>query len=360
MCEAKALRVLEKIQPQGGGFLEAAPLTSFVLMCLARCGEAHSLVAKRAQEFLVRTVRTDGSWPIDTNLETWVTTLAVNALGFSRKLDVLSDDDRENLRQWIVSRQQKGIHLYTGAAPGGWAWTGLEGGVPDADDTAGALVALHHLAHKELKIIEQGVQWLLDLQNGDGGIPTFCKGWGKLPFDRSSAELTAHAIHAMSVWKDQLGKPKKIQTAISRMMGCLKQLQRPDGSWVPLWFGNPSANAEENPLYGTAKVVFGLCQSGFVHHEITQRGLKWILENQNEDGGWGAQKGLLSSLEETGCAMMALKSAGLSNEEGERALAIRTQTGFPASAIGLYFAKLWYYEEMYPIVMTVGGLGEKL
>ena len=31
-----------------------------------------------------------------------------------------------------------------------------------------------------------GVTWLLDLQNRDGGIPTFCRGWTNLPFDRSS------------------------------------------------------------------------------------------------------------------------------------------------------------------------------
>jgi len=35
-------------------------------------------------------------------------------------------------------------HRYTGAA-GGWAWT-ISGGVPDADDTAGTLLALRRLA----------------------------------------------------------------------------------------------------------------------------------------------------------------------------------------------------------------------
>jgi hypothetical protein len=40
------------------------------------------------------------------------------------------------------------------------------------------------------------VRWLLDLQNGDGGIPTFCRGWGALPFDRSAPDLTAHALRA--------------------------------------------------------------------------------------------------------------------------------------------------------------------
>ena len=37
-------------------------------------------VARRGIEFLKDSVRPDGSWPIDTNLATWVTTLSVNAL----------------------------------------------------------------------------------------------------------------------------------------------------------------------------------------------------------------------------------------------------------------------------------------
>ena len=45
--------------------------------------------------------------------------------------------------------------------------------------------------------VDRGVKWLLDLQNRDGGWPTFCRGWGKLPFDRSGADLTAHALRAI-------------------------------------------------------------------------------------------------------------------------------------------------------------------
>src|SRR5690606_12412408 len=74
------LRVLERIQPTNGGFLEAAPLTSFVTMSLAGMGQSNHPVAVKGVEFLVNSVRSDGSWPIDTNLATWVTTLAVNAL----------------------------------------------------------------------------------------------------------------------------------------------------------------------------------------------------------------------------------------------------------------------------------------
>ena len=76
--------------------------------------------------------------------------------------------------------------------------------MPDADDTPGALLALLQLGTVESADARSrgiaGVRWLLDLQNRDGGIPTFCRGWGALPFDRSSPDLTAHTLRAWSAW----------------------------------------------------------------------------------------------------------------------------------------------------------------
>jgi squalene-hopene/tetraprenyl-beta-curcumene cyclase len=31
-------------------------------------------------------------------------------------------------------------------------------------------------------------------------------------------------------------------------------------------------------------------------------------------------------------------------------------THFPVSPIGLYFARLWYHEKLYPIIWTLGAL----
>ena len=73
----KASRLLAEIQPSSGGFLEAAPLTSFVTMALAAAGEKNHPVVAKAVDFLRASVRPDGSSPIDTNLSTWVTTLSV-------------------------------------------------------------------------------------------------------------------------------------------------------------------------------------------------------------------------------------------------------------------------------------------
>ena len=74
----------------------------------------------------------------------------------------------------------------------------MSGAVPDADDTPGALLALHALGGEDGDAARAGVRWLLGLQNRDGGIPTFCRGWGQLPFDRSSPDLTAHALRAFA------------------------------------------------------------------------------------------------------------------------------------------------------------------
>ena len=51
-----------------------------------------------------------------------------------------------------------------------------------------------------------GLGWLLDLQNHDGGWPTFCRGWGHLPFDRSGTDLTAHALRALENATNRVGR----------------------------------------------------------------------------------------------------------------------------------------------------------
>jgi squalene-hopene/tetraprenyl-beta-curcumene cyclase len=168
LSRSPSLRVLERIQPTSGGFLEATPLTSFVTMALASCANAEHPVVRRAVDFLIRSVRPDGSWPIDTNLATWVTTLSVNALACAHDLDSLPK--RPEILAWLLRQQYRTTHPYTGAAPGGWAWTDLPGGVPDADDTPGAILALGHLATNQTDVkpaLEAASTWLLDLQNSD-------------------------------------------------------------------------------------------------------------------------------------------------------------------------------------------------
>jgi squalene-hopene/tetraprenyl-beta-curcumene cyclase len=386
----KTLKVLLGVQPKGGGFLEAAPLTSFVTMSLVSIGRADHAVARRAIGFLSETVREDGSWPIDTNLVTWATTLSINALAGSGDIGrYLSDGERESLRGWLLDQQYRLVHPYTHAAPGGWAWTDLSGGVPDGDDTPGALVALRHLAKANAagRVIDEtakaaaakGIRWLLDLRNRDGGVPTFCRGWGKLPFDRSSPDLTAHAMRAFRAWRDEMSGElqRRIDAATVAAIRYLQRIQRGDGAWVPLWFGNQQEANQENPLYGTSRVL----RAGNVRPteatlakawRATQaRGVQWVLSAQNEDGGWGAAAGIVSSIEETALAVEALAEAhanagdrpvveGIAEAIGRGCAWLAEHTGggrrFEAAPIGLYFARLWYSERLYPVIFTVSAL----
>ncbi|HWG45563.1 MAG TPA: prenyltransferase/squalene oxidase repeat-containing protein [Gemmataceae bacterium] len=361
MAIGKSLRVLQKIQPSSGGFLEAAPLTSFVTMGLASIGRADHPVVGKCVEFLVNSVRPDGSWPIDTNLATWVTTLSINALATAGELEQL--DRWSSVEEWLQKQQFSDRHPYTGAAPGGWAWTPLPGGVPDADDTPGAILALSHspLWHRW----GHARNWLLGLQNGDGGWPTFCRGWGRLPFDRSGTDLTAHAIRAF--WRlggnNRAAFEQLYGKAVSRGFAYLARSQRVDGSWLPLWFGNQHAPDDENPTYGTARVLAAYRDLEMMDSEPAQRGIGWLLAVQNADGGWGGAANTPSSIEETALAVEVLLDAGpqakAAVERGLVWLVARIEAGGlqQPTPIGFYFAKLWYFEKLYPIIFSVAALG---
>jgi squalene-hopene/tetraprenyl-beta-curcumene cyclase len=364
----KSLRVLEAIQPSSGGFLEATPLTSFVTLSLASIGQARHPVARKGVQFLTASVRPDGSWPIDTNLATWVTTLSVNALAAAGELDKL--DKLSELREWLLRQQYKERHPYTGADPGGWAWTDLPGGVPDADDTPGALLALINFSGRQYTDpLAKGLTWLRLLQNRDGGWPTFCRGWGHLPFDRSGPDLTAHALRAIVAWMRLWGFPsfwqasKYIADEVRIGVKYLARTQRPDGSWLPLWFGNQHAPGDENPTYGTARVLAAYRDLDKMNTDPARRGVAWLLRAQNPDGGWGGAADVASSVEETALAVEVLLNAGPEAADavnkGLAWLVQQVEAGglHEPTPIGFYFAKLWYFEKLYPMIFTVAALG---
>ena len=377
MTREKSLALLERIQPEGGGFLEAVPLTSFVVLSLIACDHERHAVVRRGLEFLLGGARADGSWPIDTNLATWLTSLSVGALAAGGRLHQHLDvDARRGITKWLVAQQLQVAHPYTGAEAGGWAWTDLPGGVPDADDTAGALLALHALNPGERSLLREvataGSRWLRRLQNRDGGIPTFCRGWGRLPFDRSCSDLTAHALRAWAAWADELPADEcaLLVRARARAQAFLVRAQAADGSWRPLWFGNQREALQQNPLYGTSRVLrAGAVEGSDAWRRAQQRALEWLLAAQADDGGFGAAAGVEPSVEETALALEALADALHAGLEARARLlpairrarawlALHSEDGrrFEASPIGLYFAKLWYSERLYPLIFSVSAL----
>lgn len=355
----KSLRILVALQPEHGGFLEAAPLTAFVGMCMSGAGFREHVVTRKAARFLVNTVRKNGAWPIDTDLSCWVTSLSIRALG----------DDLEDKR-FLAERIKKNAfafrHPFTGAKEGGWGWSDLAGAVPDADDTAGALVALHVLSEGAYSPeVGKGIEWLLDLQNKDGGMPTFCKGWGKLPFDRSSPDLSAHAFLAFECWLDMLpqGLRSKCERSKGRLLAWMAKTQSADGSWIPLWFGDQDAQNERAPVYGTATAVEYLSASSDpLARQLVQQGCCYLLSAQNNDGGWGGATGITSKVTFTARSLSALASCPDTDkgplEQGMNYLYERYEAGelFRQEPIGLYFARLWYSEELYTLTFVLNAL----
>lgn len=373
-CRAGTLRRLESILPSSGGFLEAIPLTAFVTLSLVGADLDEHPVTGKCLQFLRDSVRPDGAWPIDIDLATWVTTLSVQALGDSGRLVDVPEAERQRIHAWLLNQQYKARHPFTGADPGGWAWTDLPGGVPDADDTAGALLALHHLAQHQPGPIdaedklaaEAAVQWLIDLQNRDGGMPTFCRGWTRLPFDSSAPDLSGHALRALQAWRPHLSEStvRKLDRCVARMLRYLQREQRSDGSWVPLWFGHEDAPERENKVFGTARVLRALTDPE--HRPWAEPARQYLLDAQNADGGWGGDKGLVSSVEETALAISALEGNGAPSEpqaidRGLRFLVSAWDSDrFERPApIGFYFANLWYFEQLYPHTFALSALGVK-
>jgi len=433
--EKKVLAILEQILPESGGFLEATPLTAFVSMSLLTMREEFPLpprgggsgrgpsspvdrVLTKALTFLRDQQREDGSWPIDTNLAQWVTSCAINAL---REAKI---EPPQSAIEWTLANQTKTVHPFTHAAPGGWGWTDLSGSVPDGDDTSAALLVLSGSLTsptsqtgltRPTEQLQRGVQWLVNLQNSDGGCPPFCRGWGRLPFDQSCADITAHALKAIQAltdmpnlqyykfqWAREQSEPNdqpppypspatrergslpppshgggsgrglnktftKTERAKAKGFKYLAKTQRADGSWVPLWFGSQLTRDNENPVFGTSRVLMAYGENKAVN-ESAEKGITYLLKAQNADGGWGAAVGCPSMLQETSLALSALsyfKPKKEIEEAIQRGLAYLVQSierdGLnDAQPIGLYFAKLWYSEKLYPMIWAVEALGRCL
>ena len=376
LCIQPALKKLLTMVPESGGFLEAIPLTGFVSMCLMESGYSDHEVVTQGINFLEKQQRQDGSWPIDTDLSTWVTTLSIKALG-THHSTILSDSIIQRLRTHLLKLQYKTVHPFNGAQPGGWGWTNYSGSVPDADDTPGAILALLELyqgSENEKTALIDGCNWLVGLQNSDGGIPTFCKGWGKLPFDSSCADLTGHTLLALISSVDKLGdsisskQRSQYTNCIFQAVNYLEKNQDVSGYWNPLWFGNQLTADKKNPVYGTAKVTTYINDCLLVKQmrpelrtrleKMSEKACSYLHSQQNADGSWGGEKGIVGTIEETALAICALSYVHkVKCKKGLEWLAEKySAEHVRSSPIGLYFATLWYDEKLYPTIYYTEAL----
>ncbi|MGV2337266.1 MAG UNVERIFIED_CONTAM: hypothetical protein LVR18_25310 [Planctomycetaceae bacterium] len=128
-------------------------------------------------------------------------------------------------------------------------------------------------------------------------------------------------LRAFQLWEQRAELPDpKFRKSMDRGVRYLLRQQRADGTWLPLWFRNQFNGDDENPLYGTTRVLRAFAALGLLESESGLRGVGWILRQQNADGGWSAVRGIPSTVEETGLALeVSSEVAGQGGELGRAA-----------------------------------------
>jgi squalene-hopene/tetraprenyl-beta-curcumene cyclase len=212
-------------------------------------------------------------------------------------------------------------------APGGFPFEFANDNYPDVDDTAEVVIALRR-AGVGGDAVTRGLHWMLGMQSRSGG-------WGafdvdntsalvkKLPFcdfgevtDPPSADVTAHVLEALAL--QGLAQIPEAQRGLEWLL----REQEDDGSWFGRWGANY--------VYGTGAAVPALVACGLRDHESVRRAVEWLARVQNDDGGFGedlrsyddpAWRGRgASTASQTAWALLALHAAGERGETTERAL----------------------------------------
>lgn len=224
----------------------------------------------------------------------WDTSLLCYALQEAALEPYSSTIQRAN--QYILSRQHS---LYGDWAlripevpPGGWGFSDINTLEPDVDDTTAALRAICRMAMKDetaLKAWDRGINWILSLQNEDGGWPAFERSLDKdwlltfIPFDPadrffdpSSADLTGRTLEFFGNYTAINPTHPTIQKGVNWLISN----QEENGSWFGRW--------GINYIYGTWAAISGMMAVGVNSDSPSlQQAAYWLESIQNDDGGWG-------------------------------------------------------------------------
>ena len=196
--------------------------------------------------------------------------------------------------EWILSKQILGPGDWQvknkDAEPGGWAFEFRNDHYPDVDDTAFVLMALQRVKFPDEKRMKgaarRGIQWLLSMQNRDGGWGAFDRDNDRrficnIPFadhnamiDPSTADVTARVLECLG----RFGWPAE-HPAIQRALNFLLKDQHKDGSWFGRW--------GVNYVYGTSGVLRALETVSLTTQDYCQRAISWLKAVQKPDGSFG-------------------------------------------------------------------------
>jgi len=196
--------------------------------------------------------------------------------------------------EWMLSKQVLGPGDWQvknkDAEPGGWAFEFRNDFYPDVDDTAFVLMALQRVKYPDPQRMEgairRGIQWLLSMQNRDGGWGAFDRDNDQnflcnIPFadhnamiDPSTADVTARVVECLG----RFGWPAE-HPVIQRAVKFLRKDQCDDGSWFGRW--------GVNYVYGTSGVLRALETVSLTARDYCQRAVMWLRTVQKADGSFG-------------------------------------------------------------------------
>ncbi len=175
--------------------------------------------------------------------------------------------------------------------PSGWYFQYANEFYPDTDDSAAVLMALQRVllpetARKEEAFL-RGLQWILAMQCDDGGWGAFDRNNNKsilnhIPFADFNALLDPSTSDVTGRCLDFLGRIGfgKTTRHIQRAIEFLQKEQEKDGTWFGRWGANY--------IYGTWSVFSGLAAVGEdMNKPYIRKAVEWLKGVQNSDGGWG-------------------------------------------------------------------------
>lgn len=288
--------MLERIEPDGTlySYYSSTFLMIFALLSLGYKKE--DPLIRRAVSGLTAMKTEIGGQPHMqyTTANVWNTSLINSALQLAGV--PLHDPMVEKANRYLLERQHYkfgdwAIHNPTGV-PGGWGFSHINNVNPDMDDTTASLRSIargvtDHSAFR--RAWDRGVQWLLSMQNDDGGWAAFEKNvkgrWihllpvekGEFIFsDPSSADLTGRTLEFFGNYTNLPNDHKGMKRAARWLISN----QESDGSWYGRW--------GICYIYGTWAAVTGLQSAGFsADHPSVKKAAAWLKSIQNRDGGWG-------------------------------------------------------------------------
>lgn len=172
--------------------------------------------------------------------------------------------------------------------PAGWFFEFQNPHYPDVDDTAMVAMALQRLGGEVAKpAVTRGKQWLLAMQNDDGGWAAFDRTRDKpilekIPFadhnamqDPSCPDITGRVLEGLGHLGMRVGDPR-----IDRAIQFIHSQQDASGAWWGRW--------GVNYVYGTWQVLAGLKSVGAdMNQDFIQRAAEWLRSVQKTDGSFG-------------------------------------------------------------------------